>query len=195
MAPLATQEYRVTGFSIGWLTRRRARKAAAETAYGRLMKAALAPDFYLSGDVVDTFEGRAQMVTVHAALAIRRMQAVPGSAADRLAAALNTRVLDGFDAAYREQGVGDSSIARKVRKLAEAYYGLGTALSRALNTGAAGERESAVRDVLERNGLTEKGRAAALSAYVCAASDRLHAQEDSEILTGKLDWLDASEVP
>tara|TARA_R110000823_G_scaffold184051_1_gene316622 strand:+ start:744 stop:1295 length:552 start_codon:yes stop_codon:yes gene_type:complete len=181
----------VTGISIGWLGRRRARKAAAGKAYGGLMKAALAPDFYLTGDVADTFDGRAQMVTVHAALAIRRMNALPGAEPAKIAAALSARVLDGFDAAFREQGVGDSSIARKVRKLAEAHYGLGTALSQALDSDGG---ESAVIAVLERNGVTQKGRGAALAAYLCAIAMRLEQQDDAGILAGAIDWVPASEV-
>jgi len=188
---LATQEYIVTGISIGWLARRRASKAAAGKAYGGLMKAALAPDFYLTGDVADTFDGRAQMVTVHAALAIRRMNVLSGTEPAKTAAALNARVLDGFDAAFREQGVGDSSIARKVRKLAEAHYGLGTALSQALDSDGG---ESAVIDVLERNGVMQKGRGAALAAYLCALAIRLQQQSDAEILKGAIDWVSATEV-
>ncbi|MEQ9653888.1 ubiquinol-cytochrome C chaperone family protein [Hyphomonas sp.] len=189
---MATQEYMVTGFSISWLARRRARKAAVGQAYGGLMKAALAPDFYLAGDVADTFEGRAQMVTLHAALAIRRINAIAGAGSAKLAAALNARVLDGFDAAYREQGVGDSSIARKVRKLAEAHYGLGKAVTRALDDP---DRESALIVVLERNGVTEKGQATELTGYLICLADRLKEQPDSEILAGKPAWHALSEIP
>tara|TARA_R110000787_G_scaffold65159_7_gene146763 strand:+ start:2634 stop:3185 length:552 start_codon:yes stop_codon:yes gene_type:complete len=182
----------VTGFSIGWLARRRARKAAAGQAYDGLMKAALAPDFYLAGDVADTFEGRAQMVALHAALVIRRINAVGGTESAKLAAALNERVLDGFDAAYREQGVGDSSIARKMRKLAEAHYGLGKAISTALDEA---DRESAVIDVLERNGVTQKGKAPGLATYLMSLADRLKLQPDSEIMAGNPAWQDLSKTP
>ncbi|MEH6696056.1 MAG: ubiquinol-cytochrome C chaperone family protein [Hyphomonas sp.] len=178
----------MTGISIGWLTRRRGRKAAVGTAYTGLMTTALAPDFYLAGDVPDTFEARAGMVMVHATVALRRMRSIPGREAGRMAAALNTRVLDGFDAAYREQGVGDSSIARKVRKLAEAYYGLGLALTAALDETAGEARESDVKVVLERNGVTENGRAAGLAAWLCTLADGLEVQQDAEILAGTLDW-------
>ncbi|MBU2143158.1 MAG: hypothetical protein KKB75_04225 [Alphaproteobacteria bacterium] len=178
----------MTGISIGWLTRRRGRKAAVGTAYTGLMTTALAPDFYLAGDVPDTFEARAGMVMVHATVALRRIRNIPGREAARMAGALNTRVLDGFDAAYREQGVGDSSIARKVRKLAEAYYGLGLALTAALDETAGEARESDVKVVLERNGVTENGRAAELAAWLCTLADGLEVQQDAEILAGTLDW-------
>ena len=184
----------MTGISIGWLARRRARKAAAGNAYAGLMKAALAPDFYLTGDVADTFEGRAGMVMVHAALALRRMKGIPGKEAAGLAAALNMRVLDGFDAAYREQGVGDSSIARKVRKLAEAYYGMGLALTAALDETRDEARKSGVETVLARNAVTESSRAAGLAAWLCTLADGLEAQQDSEILAGNLDWQTGAKV-
>jgi len=182
----------VTGFSIGWLARRRARKAAAGQAYDGLMKAALAPDFYLAGDATDTCEARAQMVTLHAALVIRRINAIAGSESAKIAATLNGRVLDGFDAAFREQGVGDSSIARKVRKLAEAHYGLGKAVSAALDDA---DRESALIGVLERNGVTQKGKAAGLVTYLIRLADRLKQQPDSEILAGNPAWQDLPKIP
>lgn len=184
----------MTGISIGWLARRRACKAAAGRAYAGLMKAALAPDFYLTGDVADTFEGRAGMVMIHAALALRRIRGISGKEAARLAAALNTRVLDGFDAAYREQGVGDSSIARKVRKLAEAYYGMGLALTAALDETNFEARKSALEAVLARNAVTESSRAAGLAAWLCTLADGLDAQQDSEILAGNLDWQTGAKV-
>ena len=54
--------------------------------------------------------------------------------------------------------------------------------------------ESAVIDVLERNGVTQKGRGAALAAYLCAMAMRLEQQSDAEILMGAIDWVPATEV-
>ena len=98
-------------------------------------------------------------------------------------------VLDGFDAAYREKGVGDASIARKVRKLAQGHAGLGKALFAAL-TGAEGSEP--VDAILRRNGVARPDQAGALAESVRALSARLAQQPDSEILQGRFNWIGAS---
>ena len=90
--------------------------------------------------------------------------------------------------------MGDSSIARKVRKLAEAYYGMGLALTAALDETSAEARKSAVEGVLARNAVTESSRAAGLAAWLCTLADGLEAQQDSEILAGNLDWQTGAKV-
>ncbi len=168
-------------FSGSWFRRRGALKKAVAEAYGRLVREALMPVHYEVHGVPDTFEGRAQMVTVMTALACARFADVGGPLAAELTERLNARVLDGFDAAYREKGVGDHSIARKVRTLAEGHSGLGRALLAALQ---AGESEEALADVLRRNGVTAPEKAGELAAAVRRYQALFSAQPDTEILSG-----------
>lgn len=174
------------GISFGFFKRRKALKEATERAYKGLMQAALAPGFYANGTIDDTFEGRAQMVTLHAAVALRRLQMHDYSPArnNPLADALNAKILDGFDAAYREKGVGDSSIARKVRKLAEAYYGLGKAASEHL----AQHDVDGLSEVLVRNGVTKDETAPALANYLIDVLKRFEFQPEDEVKSGQLAW-------
>ena len=178
----------MTGFSGGWFQRRKARKDAAERLYESVMKAALKPDWYESLGAHDTFEGRAQMVTLLTSLACGRLAQIGGANAGWLADALNKHVLDGFDAAYREQGVGDSSIARKVRKLAEAHSGLGRATFTALAADSTLEMTVALQDVVARNGVTEDDRAAELAAHLSALDRYLKSQADDQVLSGRINW-------
>ena len=168
-------------FSGSWFRRRGALKKAVAEAYGRLVREALMPMHYEAYGVPDTFEGRAQMVTVMTALACARFAAVGGPLAAELTERLNARVLDGFDAAYREKGVGDHSIARKVRTLAEGHSGLGRALVAALQ---AGDSEEALADVLRRNGVTAPEKAEGLAAALRRYQAVFSAQPDTEILSG-----------
>jgi len=179
----------LTAFSGNWFQRRSARRKAAAEAYRCLLRHALEPDYYLSGGVPDTFEGRAGMVTVLTSLACARLSRIEGPEAARLIVRLADLVLDGFDAAYREKGVGDASIARKVRKLAQGHAGLGKALFAAL-TGAAGAEPVDV--ILRRNGVAHPDRVGALSASVLALNAHLAEQPDAEILLGRLNWIGAS---
>lgn len=168
-------------FSGSWFRRRGALKKAVAEAHGRLVREALLPVHYETRGVPDTFEGRAQMVTVMTALACARFAEVGGPLAAELTERLNARVLDGFDAAFREKGVGDHSIARKVRTLAEVHTGLGRALVEALN---AGDSEGALAGVLQRNGVASAEKAGELAAALLAYQALFAAQSDTEILSG-----------
>lgn len=168
-------------FSGSWFRRRGALKKAVAEAYGRLVREALMPVHYEQYGVPDTFEGRAQMVTVMTALACARFAETGGPLAAELTERLNARVLDGFDAAFREKGVGDHSIARKVRTLAEGHSGLGRALLEALRAEDSGD---AVGDVLRRNGVTGAEKAGELAAALRRYQALFSAQPDAEILAG-----------
>lgn len=168
-------------FSGSWFRRRSALKKVVAEAYGRLAREALMPVHYEAHGVPDTFEGRAQMVTAMTALACRRFADVGGPLAGELTERLNARVFDGFDAAFREKGVGDHSIARKVRTLAEGHSGLGRALMEALS---AGDSDGALEDVLRRNGVTPPEKAGDLAKALRRYQAVFEAQTDAEILSG-----------
>ena len=176
----------MTAFSGNWFKRRSAQRKAAAEAYRGLLRHALEPDYYISGGVPDTFEGRAGMVTVLTSLACARLSRIEGPEPARLMARLDELVLDGFDAAYREKGVGDASIARKVRKLAQGHAGLGKVLFAALTAADGAEPVDAI---LRRNGVARSDRAGALAESVLALSAQLGRQADTEILHGRFNWI------
>ena len=166
-----------------WLGRRRDIKKSAKELYTSLLYAALAPRLFEAGAGIDTFEGRAAILTAHATILVGRLKEIEDRKAVMLADAVNTLILDEFDAAYRERGVGDSSIARKVRKLAEAHYGLGAALTVAFDAGPA-----ALENVLLRNGVTIEAHAASVARYLANTRDSLNRQSDAAIMSGKVRW-------
>ncbi|MEX1251183.1 MAG: ubiquinol-cytochrome C chaperone family protein [Hyphomonas sp.] len=181
----------MTAFSGNWFQRRTARRKAAGEAYRRLLRQALEPSWYLESAVSDTFDGRARMITLLTSLAIDRLSRIAGPDIAPLAARLDELVLDGFDAAFREKGVGDASIARKVRKLAQEHAGLGKALFAALKDDSKTQRAAQVDAVLRRNGVVAPGHAGALATTLLDLQAHLAAQPDEEILHGRFDWMAA----
>lgn len=178
----------MTAFSGNWFQRASARRKAAAEAYRRLLAHALQPMHYAASGVPDTFEGRARMVTVLTSLACVRFSQLGGTEAARLVKRLDELVLDGFDAAFREKGVGDASIARKVRKLAEGHTGLGKALFAALSAGGDADNAAQVADILRRNGVVAAGREGDMAASLLALQAHQARQPDAEILHGRFDW-------
>lgn len=178
----------MTAFSGNWFQRRAARRKAAAEAYARLLSHALAPVHYVASGVPDTFGGRAGMVTILTSLACDRISRIPGPDAPRIIERLDALVLDGFDAAYREKGVGDASIARKVRKLAQNHAGLGKALFAALKDAESPGQAGRIADVLRRNGVVAATRAVSMATILLGMQARLARQSDAEILHGRLEW-------
>lgn len=178
----------MAAFSGNWFQRRAARRKAAAEAYRRLLEHALAPVHYAASGVPDTFDGRARMVTVLTGLACVRLSRIEGPETPRLISRLNDLVLDGFDAAYREKGIGDASIARKVRKLAQGHAGLGKALFGAFTEGEPSGQATRVADVLRRNGVVAANRAVSMASILLVLLARLDRQADEEILHGRFDW-------
>jgi cytochrome b pre-mRNA-processing protein 3 len=152
------------------------------------MAAALAPEAYAAGVVRDDMNHRVQMVSLHTGLLTWQLAARPEPDLQRLPKLIHAHVFDGFDASFRETGVGDASIARKVRKLGEHHYGLGKALVDVLS-GPRGSLVTALSDLLKRNGVTDPGREAELAHHLAALAEALEATPSEVFLAGKVAWL------
>lgn len=115
------------------------KKSAANEAADRIlaasMQAARNPAFYGEGQVPDTFDGRFELASVFGVLALLRLKATPE--ADRVAQLFTDKLFRLFDAGLREAGVGDLSVARRMKGLASAFYGRMTAYGQVLNDATA----------------------------------------------------------
>ena len=182
------------GLDMLWSIRGKSRRKIAAKHYALLTRAALTPDLYEKGAALDTFEGRAAMMTTHASVIFYRLKQIETSQSRKISDAINTLILDGMDAAYRELGVGDSSIARKVRKLAEVHYGLGQALIAILEMEESEQLEALVK-CFQRNHVSEPGKETALARYMQHNAQRFKQMPDAIVLTPEMSWTGISEVP
>jgi cytochrome b pre-mRNA-processing protein 3 len=117
----------------------------SEALYATIVAAARQPQFYAQWNVPDTMDGRFDLMVLHVFLVMDRLRGF-GAEADELKQALTDRFFKEMDAALREVGVGDISVGKKVRKMAEAYFGRATAYAAAMPKG-----EDDLRDALARN--------------------------------------------
>ena len=172
---------------MSWIRQRRALREATQSCYGDLLKTALSPVYYAKFGVPDTMEGRAGWLSVLACVMIVRLQDIHSQFSMRLQSRLNEAILDGFDAAYRERGVGDASIARKVRKLASYHYGMGKSVVSELHKT---EPKPGLTRVLVRNAIAPAASAEELANVLLVAMARFRAQSDESVLSGQFDWPD-----
>lgn len=171
------------GAISGWRDRRRQRAAARRMA-AIVLAAARRPELYLKGWAEDTFDGRRALFNLHGALLLRRLRTV-GSGAGSLAERFGEALSDTIEVAYREDGVGDTSIARKVRTAVSELYGLASVLDAALD----GNDRDLVRAVLVRNGLGGAD-ADGLAGHVMADERALAELESARISEGHFVWPD-----
>ncbi len=164
-----------------WGRQAAARKAAVERLYAGIIRQALDPAAYAEGLAEDSFDGRSGMVGLHATLVVWRLGLADTPESRKLQSLLHERVMSGFDASFRETGVGDSSIARKVRALGEAYYGLGTAVVAVLQ-GPEADWVEGLAPILVRNGITLPSHAAPAAARIGRLAAGLRDMADGSVL-------------
>ena len=145
-----------------------ARKELGRALERQIIARAREPRFFAGLAVPDTMDGRFDMVTLHAWLVLVRLQAAGDSQA---AQALTDALFVGFDEALREQGVSDMGMGRRMKAMANAFYG------RLAAYGAAATDEE-MAEALARNvwrGAVVDDHARALAAYVQSARKALAA--------------------
>jgi cytochrome b pre-mRNA-processing protein 3 len=168
------------------LFRQRGPKIVGGQLYESLVERARQPAFYTRLSVSDTVEGRFELYSLHAILLLHRLRGAGPQAAET-AQALFDIFISQLDHALREIGVGDLSVAKKMRKLGEAFYGRAKAYGAALDAGDDDELQALIgRTVFE--GAAEPGRPEALAAYVREVAAALAAEPVETLLDGHVDW-------
>lgn len=144
------------------------RKQLAAALQEQLIARARAPVFYAALGVADNMDGRFDLVILHAWLVLERLKA---AGLDAAAQALTDVLFVGFDEALREQGIGDMGLGRRMKAMANAFYGRLKAYSTARDEGELAAalaknvwRGAAVDDHARRLAAYVQGARAALAA-------------------------------
>jgi len=153
------------------LFRRDPRRVVIAQLYARVATASRHPDLYLKLGVPDTIEGRFESLSLHVMLVLRALRGRP-SPADDVAADLADALFRDLDASLREMGTGDTVVPKRMKKLAEAFYGRAQAYDGPLDAGDG----AALAATLGRNVCGSEAPAAALARYALAADRALKAQ-------------------
>lgn len=188
-ADAARQSFGLAARARRWLRQIRsdpARRELAFALYRELVNQARMPAFYRELGVPDTPEGRFEMVGLHVALVVRRLE-VEGAPGRALAQELFDLMFEDMDESLRRIGIGDLSVGRQVKRLAGNFY----ARLRSLNEALAGPSEEPLRAMLRTNAYhggaaPTEDQFAALLRYVVAAERELRAQPAADLLAGRL---------
>lgn len=152
--------------------------------YGAIVAAARQQELYSVWRVPDTPLGRFEMLSLHVFLTLHRLRGGEKTAAD-VGQDLTDEFFRDIDHSLREIGIGDMGIPRRMKKLAQMFYGRARAYGAALE---AGDREN-LAAALKRNVMPERSvweEARPLADYVFEANELLAAQPLAGILSGAI---------
>lgn len=150
--------------------------------YAAIVTHARHPVFYRDLGVPDTVEGRFELLVAVAGQVVARLNA--GTEADREAARLLSETFfSDMDRSLREMGISDTGVPRRMKKIAQAFYGRVAAYDAALSAGSRPDLEAALtRNVYD--GAPAPG-AAGLAAAVHRLNEALAAATPEALLSGR----------
>jgi len=154
-------------------TARQLRERAAAF-YDTLVVQARNPTFYQAFGVADTVDGRFDLIVLHAVLLFNRLLG-EGEAGRVLQQAVFDYFFADMDRSLREMGTSDLAVPRRVKVMAQSFYGRMGAYQPAI---AAGDR-ALLAHAIERNlfpGMVRANESGALADYALATAAALSGQ-------------------
>lgn len=157
----------------------------ARALFTEAMAAARTPEFYMQGGVADSIDGRFDLVVVHLILVMHRLKR-EGEEGKDLAQRLFDIAFANFDEALREMGVGDLTVPKRIRKMAEAFYGRIEVYEDALAKGGEPAFAEALRRNLYRGKDVSEPALAWTAETVLGFLARLEASTRADLLSGQI---------
>ena len=152
---------------FGLFGKRANRRIPVDTLFARVAEASRLPALYIDGGIPDSFEGRFESLTLHVLLVLRRLRELPPPAAE-LAQEFVDACFAYLELGFRNGGVSDIAVPKKMKKIGQMFYGRVQAYEAAL----AAPGLDALAEALARNACAPAA-APALAAYARAAQEAL----------------------
>lgn len=154
--------------------------------YEAIVAAARQPLFFSDWQVPDTPLGRFESLSLHMILFLHRTKA-SGTGLKALGQEVVEEFFKDVDHSLRELGIGDTSVPKRMKKLARMFYGRAAAYDGSLESGDC----VALATALERNIFPDGpqwAQAPKMAAHVMNVAKSLAAQDDADILAGTINF-------
>jgi cytochrome b pre-mRNA-processing protein 3 len=168
---------------LSFLSRNRADRDAAERIYAAAVEAARRPFLFRDCGMPDTLQGRFESVTLHLFAILHRLMHEPGDQ-PVLARLVTESFVAHTDANFREMGVGDAALPKRMTTLYQSFAGRIAAYTRGLKAGDQALAEAITSNVFP-DGDTG-GHALGLAKYVSAGVAALREAKLAELRGGCL---------
>jgi len=169
-------------------TQKKKIKNAAYVLFTKIVEQARTAKFYSEWGVEDTLDGRFDLITLHLSMVINRLEQKENDKKMALMTRYIQEILfDNMDMSLRELGVGDMSVGKKVKIMAEAFYGRNGAYQKEFESDDTGEK---LKAALIRNIFRGKSPEAAildhLVLYINNQIKSLRAFTDDDVMSAKI---------
>jgi len=160
--------------------------APARALYQAIVDQARQPAFYSNCGVPDSLDGRFELIALHSFLVMHRLKRDHERTAG-LAQELFDILFFDMDVSLREMGVGDLGVGRRVKAMAQGFYGRVAAYEGGLDDGPQVLAEALARNLF---GTVEASPAAirGMADYVVGEVAGLAAQSVSKLVTGQIEF-------
>ena len=165
-----------------YFANKRASKAVPHQLYGTLVAQSRLPVFYREFKVPDSLNGRFDMLVLHMFVFSHHL-----SQQDETLRALSQDVFDAFikdmDRGMRQEGVGDTSIPKRLKKMTRVFYGRVGAYEAPLESGDV----SKLAEAIDRNIFADDSHpdeATALASYALKLAQKMQDAPRAELLEG-----------
>lgn len=176
---------------LKWLFKRREESVSATKIYAQIVKQSRLPIFYTDLGVEDTFEGRFNLLSHHAFFVMRELSS-GDAATQKVSQEVFDVMFEDFTVALREESIGDTGVSKRIKKLAQAFYGRAKAFDDVLTDGS----EEAFSGHVLRNLYTENSEALDPDVgdravrYTRSLIESLKSQDHADITMGEISFPD-----
>ncbi len=168
------------------LFRRNRHEGPARALYVKIVDQARQPAFYRVCGVPDTLDGRFELIALHTFLVLHRLKRSQGETAELAQRLFDTLFLD-MDASLRELGAGDLGVGRRVKAMAQGFYGRIAAYEDGLTLGT-GELAAALKRNLYGTIEPDHASLQAMVAYLMREAGDLAAQDLAALMSGRVEF-------
>jgi cytochrome b pre-mRNA-processing protein 3 len=168
---------------LGWLSKKADTKRTARDLYGAIVTEARRDTYYAWWGVADRPEARLEMILVFLVATLGRLEA-EGAAGQAVARALNEHFVTDLDDNFREMGIGDLVVPKRIKKAAAALFDRHRDYLAALAAGDHGVLKARIAEafgVAETEPLAER-----IAAHLRVTATHLASQAGGDILGGRV---------
>ncbi len=137
--------------------------------YYKIVNISRNSDFYSKYKVPDTTDGRFEILLLHLIILIRKLKK---DRKEHVSQSIVDLMFSSIDLSFREEGVGDLSIPKKMKKVGMVFYGRSSSLEEIMDTQDILKKKKLLDDYFLRNAFSSddscKKNANELSKYTIA---------------------------
>ncbi len=172
---------------FGFLFKDRKLKKAAHNLFALTIAHTRLPVFYTDYSVEDSLDGRFDLMALHMSLIMNKLdQNKQHSNVGDIKRMLQEAMFDNLDLAMREVGVGDLGVGKKIKVMAEAFYGRIKTYQEILDQGDLEKLQEAIKRNLSRERDVDERILTETTAHFFQEWHQISAQEITAIMAGKI---------